>query len=101
MLPSKKVFPQEVAAAEEAGQQGQGLFVLEHGQRFSALRGSRLLQNPIQKLVEVFDCFPRVRGPRQHVGELLDEDRGGSQFLLRCVVQDLLPLSVTDIETVM
>ena len=65
---------------------------------FPSLAG--LLEDQVEKLVEVFQSFCGIRRPGQGMGELLDQHGGESQLLLIGGIEQLLPVAVADVKAV-
>ena len=100
MLAPKKIFPQKIAGAEQAGQNGKCLFVAEKCEGLLLRLALRILHGEVEKLVEGFQCFGRVRRPGQGMRELFDEHRGQAQVLLIDGIGQLLAVAIADVEAV-
>ena len=100
MLAAKKVFPQKVAGAEQAGKDGKGFLVAEKRKGLLLGLAFRVLHGEVEKLVEGFQRLGRVRRPGQGMGELFDEHRGQAQLLLIDGIGQLLAVAIADIEAV-
>lgn len=100
VLAAQEVFPQKVAGAEQAGEEGEGLLVAE--EREGLLLGLALgvLYGEVEELIEGFEGFGRVWRPGQGMGKLLDEDGGQPQVLLIGRVGQFLSVAVADVEAV-
>ena len=100
MLAAEKIFPQKVAGAEQAGEDGKGLLVAEKSESLLLSLAFGLLNGQVKKLVEGFQCFGWVRRPGQCMRELFDEHRGQAQVLLIDGIGELLAVAIADVKAI-
>ncbi len=101
VLASEKILPQEVAGAEQSCEQGKGFFIADEVERLVLALLALVFHDEIQELVERCKRLGRVGSPGQGMRELFDEHGGQPQLLLIGGVEQLLPIAIPDMETIM
>ena len=82
VLASEKILPQEVAGAEQSGEQGKGSFIADEVERLVLALLALVFHDEIQEMVERCKRLGRVGSPGQGMRELFDEHGGQPQLLL-------------------
>ena len=95
MLAAEKIFPQKIAGAEQAGQEGIRLFVANDVQGVALLRSAGFFHDESRNDRTLPGPW-RVRRPGQGMGELLDQHGGKPQLLLIGGVGQLLAVTIPD-----
>ena len=94
---AEEVVPEEVAHPQQAGQRLQHLRALQGGQLVGPVGAHQQVPD---ELAEMQQGRFGVGGAREQVGEVLDQDRGGSELPLFLGRSDLLPPGIGDVEGV-